>query len=185
MTDGEIILRAYQQWGQDCVHHLDGDWHFAIWDERERSLFLARDHHGNTGLYYYHGPRSFAFASSKKALLALDTVPKTPDLLRISQVLTAWPGDGVRTAYENIQRLPPAHRMLVTPGKIQVERYWFPENVSELHLKSDDEYVEAFLEVFTRAVGSPAQPAPSGCDIERRIGFRRGDGGRSGLTART
>lgn len=154
VTDGEIILRAYQQWGQDCVHHLDGDWHFAIWDESTRSLFLARDHHGNTGLYYYHGPRCFAFASSKKALLVLDTVPKAPDLLRVSQVLSSWPGDGIQTAYKHILRLPPAHRMLVTPGKAQAERYWFPENVSELHLKSDDEYVDAFLEVFTRAVSA-------------------------------
>ena len=154
VTDGQIILRAYQRWGQDCVHHLDGDWHFAIWDEGARSLFLARDHHGNTGLYYYHGPRCFAFASSKKALLALDAFPKEPDLLRISQVLSAWPGDGVRTAYEHILRLPPAHRMLVAPGRAKTERYWFPENVSELHLKSDDEYVDAFLEVFTRAVSA-------------------------------
>ena len=154
VTDSEIILRAYQKWGQDCVHHLDGDWHFAIWDERERSLFLARDHHGNTGLYYYHGPRCFAFASSKKALLTLDVVPKMPDLLRVSQVLSYWSGDGVRTGYEHILRLPPAHRMLVISGRVHTERYWFPENVSELHLKSDEEYVEAFLEVFTQAVAA-------------------------------
>jgi asparagine synthase (glutamine-hydrolysing) len=154
VSDGEIILRAYQRWGQECVHHLDGDWHFAIWDEKERSLFLARDHHGNTALYYFHDPRCFAFASSKKALLALAAVPKEPDLLRISQVLVASPGDGIRTGYEYIHRLPPAHRMLVTEGKAQAERYWFPENISELHLESDDEYVEAFLDVFTRATSA-------------------------------
>lgn len=150
--DGEIILRAYQRWGEECVRYLDGDWHFAIWDERARSLFLARDHHGNTGLYYYHGPRCFAFASSKKALLALDTVPKQPDMLRISQILVAWPGDGVRTAYEHLHRLPPAHRMRITAEGAKAERYWFPENVPELHLKSDDDYVDAFLEAFSQAV---------------------------------
>ncbi len=154
VTDGEIILRAYQQWGQDCVRHLDGAWHFAIWDEAARSLFLARDHHGNTGLYYYHGPRLFAFATSRKALLALDAVPKAPDLLRISQVLTSRLGEGVRTAYEHILRLPPAHHMLVTPGGVKSERYWYPENVSELNFKSDDEYVEAFLEVFIQSVSA-------------------------------
>lgn len=154
VTDSEIILRAYQQWGQDCVLHLEGDWHFAIWDERAQRLFLARDHLGNTGLYYFHRPHSFAFASSKKALLVLEFVPKSPDLLRIAQVLTAWPGDGVRTGYEGIRRLPPAHRMTVTASKAKVERYWFPENISELQLNSDDEYVDAFLEVFTRAVAA-------------------------------
>jgi asparagine synthase (glutamine-hydrolysing) len=153
-TDGEIILRAYQQWGRDCVLRLEGDWHFAVWDERARTLFMARDHHGNTGLYYYRGSRTFAFASSKKALLALDSVPKAPDLLRISQVLVAWPGNGVRTGYEQIYRLPPAHHMTVTADRATTERYWFPENVSPLYLKSDDDYVDAFLEVFTRAVSA-------------------------------
>ena len=183
VTDGEIILRAYQRWGQECVHHLDGDWHFAIWDERARSLFLARDHHGNTGLYYYHGPRCFAFASSKKALLALDAVPKEPDLLRISQVLVAWPGDGVRTGTNIFIACRPLTACLVTSGRAKTERYWFPENVSELHLKSDDDYVEAFLEVFTRAVSARLRSRrPVGCDIERWSGFGLGDGGRIAIT---
>jgi asparagine synthase (glutamine-hydrolysing) len=99
VSDAELILGAYRRWGQDCVHHLEGAWHFAVWDERQRSLFLARDHHNNTGLYYYHGPLCFAFASSKKALLALDAVPKQPNLLRVSQVLVAWPGDGSRKTF--------------------------------------------------------------------------------------
>jgi asparagine synthase (glutamine-hydrolysing) len=154
VSDGEIILRSYQRWEQECVHHLDGDWHFAIWDKRKRCLFLARDHHGNTSLYYHHGPRCFAFASSKKALLALDVVPKDPDLFRVSQVLVAWPGDGIRTGYEHIHRLPPAHRMVVSFQRTEAERYWFPENVSKLHLKSDDDYVDAFLEVFIQAVSA-------------------------------
>jgi asparagine synthase (glutamine-hydrolysing) len=154
IPDSEIILLAYQKWGEDCVTRIDGDWHFAVWDERAHKLFLARDPHGNTGLYYYHGSRFFAFASTKKALLALDAIPKRPNLLRISQVLTAWPGDGILSGYEDILRLPPAHRMTITPGRAQVERYWFPEHISELKLKTDEEYVEAFLDVFTQAVSA-------------------------------
>lgn len=154
VTDVELILYAYLHWGEDCVSHLDGDWHFAVWDERQRRLFLARDHHGNTGLYYYHDAQRFYFASSKKALLAIDAIPKKPNLLRIAQLLTAWPGDGVQTGYERIFRLPPAHCMGVSPGGVNIRRYWFPENVSELHLKSDDDYVEAFMEAFTRSVSA-------------------------------
>ena len=48
--DGALILRAYERWGQGCVEHLLGDWSFALWDARQHELFLARDHHGNTGL---------------------------------------------------------------------------------------------------------------------------------------
>ncbi len=152
VTDAEIILHAYLRWGEACVLHLEGDWHFAVWDERNQRLFLARDHHGNTGLYYYHNARHFAFASSKKALLALEAVPKKPNLLRISQLLTAWPGDGTQTGYEHILRLPPAHYLVVNTSGLSTNRYWFPENVSELRLKSDEDYLEAFMEAFTRAV---------------------------------
>ena len=152
VTDTELILHAYLHWGEDCVSHLDGDWHFAIWDDRVQRLFLARDQAGNTGLYYYHDAHRFAFASSKKALLALEAVPKKPDLLRISQLLTAWPGDGTRTGYEHILRLPPAHYLMLTPTGVCTNHYWFPENVSELRLKSDDDYLDAFMEAFTRAV---------------------------------
>ena len=166
VSDAELILGAYRRWGQDCVHRLEGAWHFAVWDERQRRLFLARDHHNNTGLYYYHGPPCFAFASSKKALLALDAVPKQPNLLRVSQVLVAWPGDGIQTAYEQILRLPPAHCMLFTPDRLSVERYWFPENISELHFKSNDEYVEAFLEAFTRSIAARLRsPRPVGITL--------------------
>ena len=154
LSDSEIILRAYQKWGEDCVGRIDGDWHFAVWDERAHKLFLARDPQGNTGLYYYHNSRFFAFASTKKALLALDAIPKNPDLLRISQVLTAWPGDGILSGYEDILRLPPAHRMTITSESARADRYWFPEHISELKLKTDDEYLEAFLDTFTQAVST-------------------------------
>lgn len=173
IPDSALILRAYQRWGEDCVYHLDGDWHFAVWDAPARKLFLARDQHGNSGLCYYHEARRFAFASSKKALLALDAVPKKPNLLRIAQVLTAWSGDGTLTGYERILRLPPAHRMTVTPHQVHIERYWFPENISTLRLRSDGEYVEAFLEVFTRAVSDRLR-SPSRAGVTLSAGLDSG-----------
>ncbi len=144
ITDSQIILQAYLRWGEACVSHLEGDWHFAVWDARSRVLFIGRDQHGVTGLYYVRGPNFFAFASSKKALLALEQTPKKPNLLRLAQLLTAWSGDGSQTGYEAILRLPPAQTLTLTPQAAVVKRYWFPENVSALTLKTDDEYVEPF-----------------------------------------
>lgn len=66
IPDGELMLRAYLRWGEECVRHLIGDWAFAVWDPRQRMLFLARDHHGISSIYYYSHPRRFAFASSIK-----------------------------------------------------------------------------------------------------------------------
>lgn len=151
-SDSQIILNAYQQWGEACADRLIGDWVCAIWNASERCLFIARDHHGNTGLYYYSDSRSFVFASSLKGLLVLPAVPQHPNPLTIAQVLVSWPVQGAPTCYEDILRLPPAHAMTVTPQGLTVKRYWDLEQTPELHLKSDDEYLEAFLEVYEEAV---------------------------------
>ena len=152
MPDSQLILKAYQKWRDDSPDHLLGDWSFAIWNPRQRRLFIARDHHGNTGLFYYSNSRFLAFASSLKGLLALPEVPRRPDELRIAQVLVSWPGDGVATVYKDISRLPPAHTLTVTGEKIDVRRYWYLENTPDLRLGSDSEYLEAFLDVYTEAV---------------------------------
>jgi asparagine synthase (glutamine-hydrolysing) len=152
-SDSELILHAYLRWGEECVHHLIGDWAFAVWDPHERKLFLARDHGGVSSLYYYRGPRFFAFASSIKGLLALPDVPKRPNLLSVARVLTVWTdGAGMQTAYEEIFRLPSAHTLKVAADKVETRRYWYLENTPPLRLGSDDEYLEAFLTVYTEAV---------------------------------
>lgn len=151
LPDTLLIHRAYARWGEDCVHHLLGDWHFALWDRKNRSLFLARDHQGNTGVNYTRGPGFFAFASSSKALLALPEVPQVPNLLRLAQVLTSWPGNGVLTAYAGIFRLPPAHCLSLSRGEVKIRRYWTPQP-ARLQLPREEDYLDAFLEHYDRAV---------------------------------
>ena len=152
LPDTLIVHRAYVRWGEECIHQLTGDWHFAVWDIRNRKLFLARDHHGNTGVCYTQGPGFFAFGSGKKSLLALPEVPGRPDFLKVAQVLTSWPGDGVATAWEGISRVPPAHCLTVADGKVSVRRYWYAENTPEIHLPREEDYLDAFLEQYDRAV---------------------------------
>jgi len=152
IPDSHIILSAYQKWGEACADRLIGDWLCAIWNARERKLFIARDRHGITGLYYYRDSHNFIFASSLKGLLALPEVPQRPDPLTIARVLVVWPVRGEPTCYEGILRLPPAHAMTVSPQGVAVERYWYLEQTPELILKSDEEYLEAFLEVYAEAV---------------------------------
>ncbi len=153
VSDGELILRAYKKWGEDCVLHLRGDFAFAIWEARERRLFLAQCPCGVSSLYYHANPRRFAFASCVKALLAVPEMPRRPNLLRVAQVLTACSGRGNLCGYEGIVRLEPGHTLTIrADGQIRKRRYWFPETLAPLDLKSDEEYVEAFREQFTRAV---------------------------------
>ena len=150
--DGTLILKAYEKWGQDCPDRLLGDWSFAVWDRQERKLFLARDHDGNTGIYYYRDDRFFVFASSFKGLFALPEIPQRLNEWPIVQILTSWPPAGDATCYQDIHRLPPAHFVTVTAERTDVRRYWFLEEAPEVRLGSAQEYVEAFLDVYSEAV---------------------------------
>ncbi len=150
--DSELMLRAYLRWGEACADHLLGDWSFAVWQPEKRRLFLARDHHGNTALYTYADRDRFVFASTKKALLALAVVPKQLNELRLAQILVSWPGDGVQTVHQGIERLPPAHTLTVTPQAAQKRRYWYLEDTPQLNYKRSEDYVAGFHEVFGEAV---------------------------------
>ncbi|MDD2856974.1 MAG: asparagine synthase-related protein [Desulfuromonadaceae bacterium] len=152
--DSALVIDAYLKWGMDCPDHINGDWQFAAWDHTTRKLFIARDHLGNTGLYYFNNNNYLAFASCKKAILALHDVPRDVDMIRIAQVLTSWPGDGRRTAHEQIHRIPPAHTMLVGKTEQTLKKYWFPENLPLLYRKNDQEYVDELLHLYGNAVQS-------------------------------
>ncbi len=150
--DSELILLAYLKWGEDCPDHLLGDWSFAIWQPDVRKLFIARDHHGNTALHYWQQGDLFAFASDPAALHAIGA-PHRLNELYLAQVLISWPAyHGPQTIDLDIQRLPPAHAMTVTPQGIRTWRYWRLEDMPELRLPSRDDYVQGFLEIYDGAV---------------------------------
>jgi len=73
--DTEVIVHAYEQFGEECPKHLKGMFAFALWDSRQRRLFLSRDRIGKKPLFYYHGRGIFAFASEMKALLRHPSIP--------------------------------------------------------------------------------------------------------------
>ncbi len=153
LPDRAVVLAAYQKWGEDVPKRIYGDWAFAVWHPNERKLFLARDHHGNTALYYQATPQVFAFATWRKSLLTLELAPRELDELRLAQLLLALPpDDGGRTFEKNLSRLPPAHALTVTPEQLQLRRYWYLEQVPEIHLPRREDYVEAFRELFDEAV---------------------------------
>ncbi len=152
MPDSMIILKAYEKWGEACADHLVGDWAFAIWDRRLQKLFVARDHHGITAMYYYKGSDFFVFSSSLKGLLCLPNVPKKVNEFKIAQLLVNWNEGGPETCYLDIMRLPPAHTLTVQEGKLTTNRYWYLENTPEVRLKNDQEYIDMFRDLYTEAV---------------------------------
>ncbi|RMF00571.1 MAG: lasso peptide isopeptide bond-forming cyclase, partial [Chloroflexi bacterium] len=147
-----LILAAYQRWGEACPEHLIGDFAFAIWDANRQSLFCARDIVGDRPFYYYLGSGLFIFGSEAKALFCHPAVPRRLNESMVGFFLTSVIPDIRLTFYEDVLRLPPAHRMTVNAGGARIERYWSPDLSRELRLKSDAEYAAAFRDVFTKAV---------------------------------
>jgi asparagine synthase (glutamine-hydrolysing) len=153
ITDSDLILAAYEQWGKQCPEKLLGDFAFAIWDQRTQTVFCTRDHFGIKPFYYYHQPgQIFAFASEIKALLCLPKIPRTLDETRIADYLLERFENQTGTFYQDIYRLPPAHHLIITDCKAELQSYWALNPNIELSLGSDADYAEQYRETFTEAV---------------------------------
>ena len=153
LSDGELMLQAYLQWGTQVTHHFLGDWALAAWDPSTQTLFLARDRFGTTSLFYHADAHHFVFAPTRQVLLNLNLFAVELDELYLAQVLVAWPAyHGERTIHRPIRRLPPAHTLTVTPETLAVQQYWRMEDVSDLRWSKRRDYVDAFTEIFDEAV---------------------------------
>jgi asparagine synthase (glutamine-hydrolysing) len=124
-TDTEVIVHLYEQYGADCVQHLNGQFAFALWDSRRRSLFMARDRMGIRPLHYTLHQGRLIFASEVKSILTDASVPRRPDPIALDQIFTFWAPLTPRTAFEGISELPPGHTMICRPGQSpDIRRYW-------------------------------------------------------------
>jgi len=150
--DGEIILRAYEKWGESAPQKLLGDFAFAIWDGHRQKLFCARDHFGVKQLYYYASHKFFAFATEIKALLSLPEIPRSLNEARIADYLLSLFADKAATLYKDIYRLPPGHALVVDRAGPRLKQYWSLNSESEVRFKTETEYYEAYLSLFKDAV---------------------------------
>ncbi len=123
-SDTEVILRLYQEYGPDCVQHMNGQWAFAIWDTKKRRMFLSRDRVGVRPLFYTTAGRSFIFGSELKAVLAHPSVDRDIDVRALGQVFTFWFPLAPRTVFKNILELPPGHSLIIEDGVVSLRRYW-------------------------------------------------------------
>ena len=123
-SDTEVVLASYQQYGTNCVEYLRGMFAFAIWDEGENRLFLARDRVGKKPLFYWVDQDGISFASEPKAFLADSHFKPNVNLEAISHYLTYQYVPSPMSAFQGVQKLPPAHVLIIQDGKITLERYW-------------------------------------------------------------
>ncbi|MDX6692468.1 MAG: asparagine synthase (glutamine-hydrolyzing) [Blastocatellia bacterium] len=124
-SDTEVILRAYERWGKDCLEHLRGMFAFALWDNARQELFIARDRLGIKPLYYYATDGLFLFGSEVRALLASNLVPRKLDAVALWQYLGYQSVPAPRTLIEGVNVLKPGCWMTVdAAGRVREESYW-------------------------------------------------------------
>ncbi|HVW84244.1 MAG TPA: asparagine synthase (glutamine-hydrolyzing), partial [Bryobacteraceae bacterium] len=123
-SDTEVIVHLYEDLGENCVEKLRGMFAFAIWDQKARSLFLARDRVGIKPLYYHLDNRSLVFGSEIKAILADPEVSRAIAPEMIDRFLTFYYMPGEETLFRDIRKLDAGCCMTVQGGRIRIRRYW-------------------------------------------------------------
>jgi asparagine synthase (glutamine-hydrolysing) len=154
-SDTETIIHLYEEYGRDCVNHLRGMFTFAIWDTRQRSLFIARDRLGIKPLYYHLTPQHFLFGSEIKAILAHPEV--NPEFNReiLAEYLAFGYLSGPDTFFSGIRKLMPGHTLeLEENGEIRIQRYWDLPLIDDDDRHSKSYYVQTYRDLLEQAVNS-------------------------------
>jgi len=153
-SDSEVLLQAFEQWGPACSSKLNGMWAFAIWDDKEKKLFLSRDRFGIKPLYYSLQDGAFLFASEPKALLATGLISRKINRRAVYDYLAFTVTDHTpETFFEEIKQLPPGHSMTIDQSlKPEIERFWQLPQAPQVSNKADRHMIEEFKALFTDAI---------------------------------
>ena len=123
-SDTEAIVHAYEQWGEHCVERLAGMFAFALWDDRDRRLLLARDRVGKKPLYYARDGERLVFASELKALLRDSGLKRVLNLQALDTYVSLGAVQAPATIFRDVEQLPPAHYLVWERGQLRVGEYW-------------------------------------------------------------
>ena len=151
-SDTEVIVHAYEQWGDQALHRFNGMFAIALWDERRERLLLARDRMGKKPLYWHYSPKGLLWGSETKALLAAPWIERRVNPLSLHHYLTLQYVPDPLTIFEGIHRLPAAHKLVVEHGgPPKVSRWW--QLQFEPKFKIDDaEAIEQARQLLANAV---------------------------------
>jgi asparagine synthase (glutamine-hydrolysing) len=152
IPDGDLMLKAYLKWGEDCVDRFAGKWSLAAFHVDKQRLFLARDKWDYTAINYYTDEKVFAFSTAEKGLLPLPFIKKEIDEIKIARLLVVWPGDFDKSYIKGLKHLLPSHTLSITREKEELHRYW---NYADIEVRGGlklEDYVENLLDNFNKAV---------------------------------
>ncbi len=156
ISDSHLFLLCWKKWEESCLGRLCGGFAVAIWDHRDHSLHLLRDHSGERPIYYaetHTAPdQGFAFASLPEALRLVPGVDGNLDEEFITNYLAMVPSNGAKTFFKGIHLLAPGHRLVYKAGETSIRQYWHPSDAPAIRYRKNEDYVEALLERFDLAV---------------------------------
>ena len=151
-SDTEVIVHAYEQWGDRAVDRFRGMFAYALWDEPKRRLLLVRDRIGVKPLYYAVTPSGVSFGSEMKAVLEDPAVPRdwSPEALDAYLALQYVPTP--QTIYRSVWKLPPAHYLVAENGRVSVRRYWDLTFTGDGDPAREEEYLDRLDALVTESV---------------------------------
>lgn len=141
-SDTELLLRAFLHWGDSCVDRFNGQWAFAVWDDRNDRLFASRDRFGIRPLHYARAGDNLVFASTISSLRLHPELRTQPDLVALDDIFTFWVPLAGRTFYEGVQQLPPGHVLRFENGQLEISPYWTPDYTESTSIRTEAEYAE-------------------------------------------
>lgn len=151
-SDTEAILYAYLQWGLDFVQHLRGMFAIGLWDERRKSLVLARDRIGKKPLYYLQDSKRLIFGSELKALLEVPGISRDMDCQALDAYLSFGYVPSPMSIFQNIRKLSPGHMAVCSPKEFKTWRYWNLDMDAQQDPGSEEQVLEELGSAFDEAV---------------------------------
>ena len=154
-SDTEVVLRAYEEYGADCVQRFNGMWAFILWDGNAQVLFCSRDRFGEKPLYFFSSESVVVLASEIKAVLEYPGVTKAPNYSTVFDYAATGYGftdTSDQTFFEGIRQLPAGHSMFVSRSDIKVRRYWQLAETRSPRAARDEEDIEQFGSLFRESV---------------------------------
>jgi asparagine synthase (glutamine-hydrolysing) len=154
LSDSEVIIHAYEEFGNKFVEKLDGMFAIGIWDDEKKKLILARDRLGKKPLYYYLHDKGILFASEIKALLEDKEIPKEININVLSHYFSYRSTPSHETLFKGIKKLPQSSILEYSQGKTIIQNYWRITN-STVNLSngtSEAFYIDEFRRLFDDAV---------------------------------
>lgn len=151
-TDADIILAAYECWGEECPKEIVGDFAFILWDQRERKIVCARDALGMRSLRYTVTGNTLIVATESQQILQHPDVSWELDEIAVIEYLELTLDDADHTMFQAIRNVPPASVLTASSLPVKTRRYWDVDFSHQIRYRKDEEYADHFLDIFKRAI---------------------------------